>query len=63
MPVVFHLDYWNGFDKILNKIDKACSEIEKLYAEYRFSIIKQILELLAKNKKDWEKEIEKELSL
>lgn len=63
MPVIFHLDYWNGFDIILDKIDKACSEIEKLYAEYRFSIIKQIIELLAKNKKDWEKEIEKELSL
>ena len=63
MPVIYHLDYWSGFDNIVNKIDAICSKIEKMYRKYRFSIISQILESLEKNKKEWEKNIEKELNL
>ena len=63
MPVIYHLDYWSGFDNIVNKIDAICSKFEKMYKKYRFSIISQILESLEKNKKEWEKNIEKELNL
>ena len=63
MPVIYHLDYWNGFEKIVDKINIVCSKVEKKYMNYRFSVINQIIESLEMNKRKWEKNIEKELKL
>lgn len=61
MPVVFHLDYWNGFEKIKETIDKLCLEIEQEYKENRFTIIKSALNTLEQNKKEWEISVAKEM--
>lgn len=57
MPTKFHLDYWNGFGKIKEDIERACIEISKEYKKYRLSIIKYALEKLEENKKEWESDI------
>lgn len=59
MPVIFHLDYWNGFDKIQKNIDKICKEISDSYSKYRYSIIEQILNALEENNKTWKADIDK----
>ena len=61
MPIIYHLDYWNGFEKTLNIIDNICTEIKQDYINNRFSIINIALDRLNKNKQQWEKNIEKEL--
>ena len=61
MPKIYHLDYWNGFEKTLNIIDNICTEIKQDYINNRFSIINIALDRLNKNKQQWEKNIEKEL--
>lgn len=59
MPVVFHLDYWNGFEKMKNEIDKICLEIQEEYKINRFKIIKFALENLEKNHLEWKYNIDK----
>lgn len=54
MPVIFHLDYWNGFEQIKQEIDSLCSEIEEEYKQNRFGIIDLELKALNENKKKWE---------
>ena len=49
MPVIFHLDYWNGFEKIKQQIDKLCLEIEQEYKINRFAIIETALKKLSNN--------------
>lgn len=61
MPVIFHLDYWNGFEKIKESIDEMCLKVEQEYKENRFAIIKLALNVLAENKKQWELSISKEM--
>lgn len=61
MPVIFHLDYWNGFEKIKENIDKLCLKIEQEYKDNRFAIIKLALNVLAENKKQWELSVSKEM--
>ena len=61
MPVIFHLDYWNGFEKIKESIDDMCLIVEQEYKENRFAIIKLALNVLAENKKQWELSISKEM--
>lgn len=57
MPVIFHLDYWNGFSKIQKDIDCLSSSILDVYKEYRLLIIKEILDSLEENYKSWQKAI------
>ena len=61
MPVIFHLDYWNGFGKIKESIDEMCLKVEQEYKESRFAIIKLALNVLAEKKKQWELSISKEM--
>lgn len=58
MPVIFHLDYWNGFEKIQSDIDKMSDKVQKNYDKYRLLTIKGILESLEKNNKVWKESIE-----
>lgn len=44
MPIIYHLDYWSGFEKTLDKIDNICSEIKQDYINNRFSIINVALD-------------------
>lgn len=61
MPVIFHLDYWNGFSKIQNEIENLSEQISEDYKKYRLSIIKEILESLEENNKMWKENIKKYL--
>lgn len=61
MPVIHHLDYWNGFEKIRNDIDKVSETIIEDYKENRFKIIKLALNNLKENYELWIKDINKEL--
>lgn len=61
MPIIYHLDYWSGFERTLKEIDKIYSEIKEDYINNRFSIINLALDSLNENKKQWEINIEKEL--
>lgn len=61
MPVIHHLDYWNGFEKIRNDIDKVSEIIIEDYKENRFKIIKLALNNLKENYELWIKDINKEL--
>lgn len=59
MPVIFHLDYWNGFSKIQKEIDNITNEIIDSYKKYRLLIIKEILDSLEINNKIWKENISK----
>lgn len=61
MPVIFHLDYWNGFEQIKQEIDKLCSKVEQEYKLNRFEIIKSALNLLKKNRQEWLNSVNKEI--
>ncbi len=61
MPVINHLDYWNGFEKIKDEIDKVSETIKEDYKDNRFKIIKLALQSLKGNYDSWIKEINKEL--
>ena len=61
MPVIFHLDYWNGFEKTLSEIDDLCLKIEEEYKLNRFTIIKIALNSLEKNYLLWKESIDKEV--
>lgn len=61
MPVVNHLDYWGGFERIKKYIDKICEEIKDEYQENRFVIIKLAINKLKENYELWNKDIDKEL--
>lgn len=61
MPVIFHLDYWSGFEKIKEEIDSLCLEIENKYKENRFKIIEYALTKLNENRELWVKNINREL--
>lgn len=61
MPVINHLDYWNGFEKIKDEIDKVSETIKEDYKDNRFKIIKLALQSLKENYDSWIKEINKEL--
>ena len=61
MPVIYHLDYWNGFEKILNEIDDLCLKIVEDYKKQRFAIIKLALSSLEQNYILWKENIDKEL--
>ncbi len=63
MPVIYHLDYWNGFAKILNEIDSLYLKIEDNYKMYRFTIIKLALDSLEQNYISWKESIDKELEM
>lgn len=59
MPVIFHLDYWNGFSKIQKEIDNITNEIIDSYKKYRLLIIKEILDSLEINNQIWKENISK----
>lgn len=63
MPVIYHLDYWSGFDKVLNEIDNLCLKIEEDYKTNRFAIIKLALDSLEQNYISWKENIDKELEM
>jgi len=57
MPVIFHLDYWKGFDEISEEIEDISNSLIEEYKIYRYSVIKEILESLEKNNKEWKENI------
>ncbi len=59
MPVIFHLDYWKGFSKIQEDIDKLSNKIIKNYKQYRLLITKEILNSLETNNRIWKEDIRK----
>ena len=59
MPVIFHLDYWNGFAKIQKDIENVACEVLEKYKKYRLYILKEIIESLQKNNKVWKENINK----
>ena len=61
MPVIFHLDYWSGFEKIRKDIDDICFDIIDDYKRNRFLIIKLALESLENNYNLWKASIDKKL--
>lgn len=61
MPINFHIDYWNGFEKIKQEIDKIVLEIKKEYKQNRFAIIELALKELNKHKSKWEEKINKKM--
>lgn len=61
MPVVNHLDYWNGFALIKDEIRKLYAVISLEYKDIRFDIIKYILDDLLENKKNYELKIDGEM--
>lgn len=61
MPINFHIDYWNGFEKIKQEIDKIVLEIEKEYKQNRFAIIELALKELNRHKSKWEEKINKKM--
>jgi hypothetical protein len=61
MPVIYHLDYWSGFEKITNEIDKVISQIKKDYIKNRFNIINLALECLEENNQKWVRSIDQKL--
>lgn len=63
MPVIFHLDYWNGFNEILIDIDKVCEQIKTDYQEKRKGVIQSALNSLEINNKKWIDNINKELEV
>ena len=58
MPVIFHLDYWSGFDKIQENIENIACEIAEAYKVYRLSILREAVESLENNNKIWKEKIE-----
>lgn len=61
MPVINHLDYWNGFALIKDEIRKLYDVISLEYKGMRFDIIKYILEDLLNNKREYEVKIDREM--
>lgn len=61
MPISFHIDYWNAFEKIKQEIDKVVLEIEQEYKQNRFAIIELALKQLNSHKSKWEEEINKKM--
>lgn len=57
MPVIFHLDYWNGFDKILEELEKVSLELVEDYKKNRYEIVNEILETLEENNELWKEKI------
>ena len=61
MPTIFHLDYWNGFEKIKQEIDEVCKRIEEEYKKYRFNIIKCALKNLKDHREKWNISLNQEM--
>lgn len=61
MPITFHIDYWNAFEKIEQEIDKIALEIEQEYKQNRFAIIELLLKELKSHKEKWEERINKKM--
>lgn len=61
MPISFHIDYWNAFEKIKQEIGKVVLEIEQEYKQNRFAIIELALKQLNSHKSKWEEEINKKM--
>ncbi len=61
MPISFHIDYWNAFEKIEQEIDKIALEIEQEYKQNRFAIIEIALKELKSHKEKWEERINKKM--
>lgn len=59
MPVIFHLDYWNGFSKIQEEIENIACETLEDYKIYRLSILREAIESLEINNKVWKEKIER----
>lgn len=61
MPISFHIDYWNAFEKIKQEVDKTVLEIEQEYKKDRFAIIESALKELRSHKEKWEERINKKM--
>lgn len=60
MPVIFHLDYWDGFSKIQNEIEEVSNKVLENYTKCRLSIIREILDSLEENNKKWKEDVKNE---
>lgn len=61
MPISFHIDYWNGFEKINQEVDKTALEIEQEYKQNRFAIIEFALKELNSHREKWKGKINKKM--
>lgn len=62
MPVVNHLDYWKSFSIIQDDIRSLYEEIKEEYQEVRFDVMNYTLEMLLRNKEEYERELEEEIN-
>lgn len=58
MPVRNHLDYWNGFAAIADKERAVVEELATDYAQYRMSVLHDIVQRLLANNAEWNARIE-----
>jgi hypothetical protein len=58
MPIKFHLDYWDGFEKSIDRIERAANDLIGEYSKYRAKIIDEILNKMITTKKNWSHEID-----
>lgn len=58
MPVHNHLDYWNGFAAIADNERAVVEELAADYAQYRTSVLHDIVQRLLANNAEWNARIE-----
>lgn len=58
MPVRNHLDYWNGFAAIADKERVVVEELATDYAQYRMSVLRDIVQRLLASNAEWNARIE-----
>lgn len=61
MPISFHIDYWNGFEKINQEVHKIALEIEQEYKQNRFAIIELALKELNSHREKWKEKINRKM--
>lgn len=61
MPISFHIDYWNGFEKINQEVHKIALEIGQEYKKDRFAIIEFALKELNSHREKWKEKINKKM--
>ncbi len=61
MPISFHIDYWNGFEKINQEVHKIALEIEQEYKQNRFVIIELALKELNSHREKWKEKINRKM--
>jgi hypothetical protein len=59
MPVVNHLDYWNGFMAVSVEMELLVQKLLPMYRQFRATLLDDILGRFISRKKEWNDEINK----